>query len=146
MSGSDEAKEHWSLRLNHHSPAPLWTQLAREIRRLTAEWSLPVGHSLPSVEFLSDQYAISPHIVREAYGALQDAGYIESSPEAGYYVAQAVSMEYVTVPPGSKVTAPAADPDMHPDLPSWIVVGIKVETPGMDTLWFDSTRTVLIVS
>lgn len=146
MTNNDEAKEHWPLRLNYHSPVPLWTQVARELRRRIAEWNLPAGHALPSEQFLTGQYALSPDTVRQAYQAMADAGQVEPSLDLGYVVAEAVPMQYVTVLPGSKVTAPAADPDMDPDLPPWLVVGLKVETPGMDTIWYDATRTTLIVS
>lgn len=142
----DELKETWGLRLNHHSPAPLWTQLARELRRRIADWSLPAGHSLPSEQFLSDQYGLSRDTVQQAYQAMQEAGQVSFGQDSGYIVAQAVSREYVQVRPGSKITAPAADPDMHPDLPAWLIVGIKVEAPGMEPAWYDATRTTLIVS
>lgn len=146
MANNDEAKEHWPLRLNHHSPVPLWTQVARELRRRIVEWNLPAGHALPSEQFLTGQYALGPDTVRQAYQAMADAGQVEPSTDAGYVVAEAVPMQYVTLLPGSQVTAPAADPDMDPDLPPWLVVGLKVETPGMDTIWYDATRTTLIVS
>jgi DNA-binding transcriptional MocR family regulator len=142
----DELKERWGLRLNHHSPAPLWTQVARELRRRIAEWSLPAGHALPSEQFLSDQYGLSRDTVRQAYQAMQEAGLVSSGQGHGYIVAQAVSMQYVQVLPGSKITAPAADPDMHPDMPAWLIVAIKVEAPGMEPVWYDATRTTLIVS
>jgi hypothetical protein len=142
----DEQKERWRLRVNQHSPLPLWTQIARELRRRIAEWSLPVGHALPSVQFLADQQGIPSHEFRTAYGAMQAAGHIDSR-DGQYFVAQAVPMEYVQVLPGSKITAPAADPDMDPDLPPWLVVGLRVEAPGgLDPIWYDATRVTLIVS
>jgi DNA-binding GntR family transcriptional regulator len=121
-------------------------QVARELRRRIAEWSLPAGHSLPSEQFLSDQYGLSCDTVRRAYQAMQKAGQVSSEQDSGYIVARAVAMQYVQVQSGSKITAPAADPDMHPDLPGWLIVGIKVEAPGMEPTWYDSTRTPLIVS
>jgi GntR family transcriptional regulator len=146
VANNDEAKEHWPLGLNHHNPVPLWTQVARELRRRIAEWNLPASHALPSEQFLSGQYALSPDTVRQAYQAMTEAGRVESEPDTGYVVADTVPMQYVTVLPGSRVTAPAADPDMERDLPPWLVIGLKVETPGMDTIWYDATRTTLIVS
>jgi DNA-binding transcriptional MocR family regulator len=137
--------DRWNLRLNHHSPIPLWCQIGREVRRNTAERRLPVGHALPSVDSLAERLGLDPHEVRTAYGALQAAGYIDST-DGEYFVAQAVSMQYVQVLPGSRVTAPAGDPDMHSDLPAWLAVAIKVEAPGMEPIWYDSTRTTLIVS
>jgi DNA-binding transcriptional MocR family regulator len=142
----DELKERWLLRLNHHSPVPLWTQVARELRRRIVEWSLPAGHSLPSEQFLSDQYGLSRETVRHAYHAMQEAGQVGSEQESGYFVARAVPKEYVQVLPGSMITAPAADPDMHPDMPAWLIVALKVEAPGMEPVWYDATRTTLIVS
>jgi DNA-binding GntR family transcriptional regulator len=142
----DELKEQWGLRLNYHSPVPLWTQLARELRCRIVEWSLPAGHSLPSERFLCDQYRLSRDTVRQAYQAMQDVGLVRSGQGPGYLVAQAVPMEYVQVLPGRKITAAAADPDMHPDMPAWLIIGIKVEAPGMEPIWYDATRTTLIVS
>ena len=147
---ADEMKERWRLRLNHHSPVPLWTQVARELRRCIVQWNLPVEHLLPSEEFLADQNGLSRDPVRQAYLAMEEAGLVSSGPgpgpESGYYVAEAVTMEYVQVLPGSKITAPAADPDMDPDMPPWLVVALKVEAPGLDPIWYDATRVTLIVS
>jgi DNA-binding transcriptional MocR family regulator len=141
----DELKEHWNLSLNHHSPAPLWTQVARELRRRIVEWNLPVGHLLPGEQFLTDQYSLPPDTVQQAYQALQEAGQIGYEDGTGYFVAEAVPMQVVHVPPGSRITAPAAEPD-NPDMPSWLVIAIKIEPPGMDPIWYDATRTTLIVS
>jgi DNA-binding transcriptional regulator YhcF (GntR family) len=146
MATNDEAREHWALRLNHHSPVPLWAQVARELRRYITERNFPVGHALPPEQVLAAEYGLSRSTVQQAYQAMLAAGQVDYGPRAGYCVAEAVPMLYVTVRPGSKVTAPAADPDMDRDLPPWLVVGLKVETPGMDTVWYDATRTTLIVS
>lgn len=146
MADNDEAKEHWPLRLNYHSPVPLWAQVARELRGRIVEWNLPVGHTLPTERFVAEQYGLDADTVQQGYRVMVEARQVSYEPGVGYVVAEAVSMEYVQVLPGSRVTAAAADPDMEPDLPPWLVVGFKVETPGKDTIWYDATRTTLTVS
>lgn len=142
----DALKEHWHLELNHHSPIPLWTQVARELRLRIVQWRLPAGHALPTVQFLAGQFALSRATVRQAYAAMEETGMVRCVPGSGYQVAHGVSAQIVQVLPGTRITAPAADPDVQPDMPWWIVVALKVEPPGEDPLWFDATRTTLIVS
>jgi DNA-binding transcriptional MocR family regulator len=137
---------HPALRLNPQSPVPLWAQVARELRRRIVEWELPAGSPLPPEQFLADQYGLSFSTAQQAYRAMQEAGQVESGPRDGYHVTRAVPMEYVPVPPGSKITAPAAGPDVHPDIPWWLVIALKVEAPGMEPVWYDATRTTLMVS
>src|SRR5215469_13500935 len=95
------------LRLNRQSPAPLWVQLGRELRRCIAEHKLPVRTPLPSEPWLITRYGLTAKTTGRAYQALHDIGQIEGKRGEGYHVAQEIPLEYVTVVPGSRITAPA---------------------------------------
>jgi len=134
------------IRLNRRSPVPLWVQLGRELRRCIAEHKLPVGTPLPSEPWLVTRYGLTAKATGRTYKALQDMGQIDGKRGVGYQVAQEIPLEYVTVVPGSKITAPAShDPSIKSDLPWWAVIALRVQAPGMDPIDFDSTRTVLLV-
>lgn len=145
---SAEQQTPWDeLRLNRQSPAPLWVQLGRELRRCIAENRLPVGTPLPSEPWLITRYGLTAKATGRTYKALHDIGQIDGKRGEGYHVAQEIPLEYVTVVPGSKITAPAPhDPGIKSDLPWWAVIALRVEAPGMDPIYFDSTRTVLLVA
>jgi DNA-binding FadR family transcriptional regulator len=119
--------------------------VARELRRRIVEWDLRAGSSLPPEEFLADEYGLSRSIVQQAYRALVEAGQVDFGPRGGYGVAEAVQMEYVQVSSGTRITAPAVQPDINPDMPWWLVIAFKVEAPGKEPVWYDATRTMLIV-
>jgi Bacterial regulatory proteins, gntR family len=82
VADNDKAKENWLLTLNHRSPVPLWAQLARELRRRIAEWSLPVGHALPPEQFLADEYGLRRSTIQQAYQAMLEAGQVDYGPRA----------------------------------------------------------------
>jgi DNA-binding transcriptional MocR family regulator len=147
MSRMSRQQTPWDeLRLNRLSPMPLWVQLGREIRRCIAVRGLPAGTPLPSEPWLITRYGLTATTTGKAIKALRDAGQITGQRGHGYLVAEELPLEYVTVPPGSKITAPALhDPSIESDLPWWAVVVLRVEAPGMDPIYFDSTRTVLVV-
>jgi len=135
------------LRLNTQSPVPLWVQLGRELRRCIAEHKLPVGTALPSEPWIVTRYGLTAKATGKTYKALRDIGQIDGKRGEGHYVAQEIPLEYVTVVPGSKITAPApGDPSIQSDLPWWAVIALRVEAPDMDPIYFDSTRTVLLVA
>jgi hypothetical protein len=148
MDCEDDA-EHapWDgLKINSESPVPMWAQLGRELRRCMAERSMPVGTPLPSEPALASRYQLSRDTVRQACQALVEIGQIDAWRGDGYCVAREVPLEYVTVVPGSRITAPPPpDPGVQPDIPWWVVVTLCVEAPGMDPVYFDGTRTVLLV-
>jgi DNA-binding transcriptional MocR family regulator len=145
---SAEQPNPWNeLRLNTQSPVPLWVQLGRELRRCIAEHKLPVGTPLPSESWIVTRYGLTVKATGKTYDALHDIGQIDGKRGEGYHVAEETPLEYVTVVPGSKITAPAPhDPSIESDLPWWAVIALRVEAPGMEPLYFDSTRTVLLVA
>lgn len=148
MSEGDAEHSPWDgLRLNSESPVPMWAQLGRELRRSMVEHSVPVGTPLPSEPALASRYELSRDAVRQACQALVGIGQIEIWLSGGYCVAQEIPLEYVTVVPGSRITAlPPPHPGVQPDIPWWVVVTLCVAAPGMDPIYFDGTRTVLLVS
>jgi biotin operon repressor len=148
VSQRDADQTPWDdLKLNKDSPVPMWAQLGRELRRSMVEHSLPVGTPLPSEPALASRFGLSRDTVRQACEALVEIGQIDVWLQDGYCVAQEIPLEYVTVLPGSRITAPAPpDPSEAPDLPWWVVVTLCVEAPGMEPVYFDGTRTVLLVS
>jgi DNA-binding transcriptional MocR family regulator len=148
VSERDAEQTPWDgLKLNSDSPVPLWAQLGRELRRRMVERSLPVGTPLPSEPALASKYELSRETVRRAYQALVETGQIDPWRSDGYCIAREIPPEYVTVAPGSRITAPPPpDPSEAPGLPWWIVVTLRVEAPGKEPIHFDGTRTVLLVS
>jgi hypothetical protein len=148
VSQRDAEQAPWDdLKLNSNSPVPMWAQLGRELRRCMVERSMPVGTPLPSEPALASRYGLSRDTVRRACEALVEIGQIDIWLEDRYCVAQEIPLEYVTVVPGSRITAPPPpDPSEAPDLPWWVVVTLRVEAPGMEPVYFDGTRTVLVVS
>jgi len=148
MSQRDAEQTPWDgLKLNLLSPVPMWAQLGRELRRCIAEQRLPVGTPLPSEPWLITRYGLTAKTTGKAYRALREIGQIGGKRGQGYHVAEELPVEYVTVVPGSRITAPPPpDPGVQPDIPWWVVVTLRVEAPGMDPIYFDGTRTVLLVS
>lgn len=135
------------LRLNTQSPVPLWVQLGRELRRCIAEHKLPVGTPLPTEPWIITRHGMSAKDTGRTYKALRDIGQIGGKRGEGYHVAEEIPMQYVTVVPGSKITAPAPhDPTIKSDVPWWAVIALRVEPPGMEPIDFDATRTVLLVA
>src|SRR5215469_8714535 len=114
----------WSeLRLNRESPVPAWVQLGRELRRCIAEQKLPVGTPLPSEPWLITHYGLTAKATGRTYKALLDIGQVDGTRGDGYYVAQELPLEYVTVLPGSRITAPPPhDPSIKSDMPWWAVI------------------------
>jgi DNA-binding transcriptional MocR family regulator len=145
---SAEQSTSWNeLSLNHESPVPLWVQLGREIRRRIAEHKLSWRTPLPSEAWFVCRYGLTSATVGKTIRALLDIGQIAGKRGDRLYVAQELPLEYVTVLPGSKITAPAShDPTIKSDVPWWAVVALRVETPGMEPIDFDGTRTVLLVA
>lgn len=138
-----------ALVLNPRSPVSLWTQLARALRERIVQRNLPVHAPLPSEQFLADEYNLSRNTVRRAYQALQDSGQVGSRQGSGFFVAEQVEMQYVQVLPGARISFAAADPDHMSDIPWWLASAIKIEPPpeeALDPMWYDPTRTTLIVS
>ena len=142
-----EEQTHWGdLRLNMESFAPLWVQLAREVRRSIAVNGLKVGTELPSEHWLIVTYGLTIKDTGPAYEALADIGQIEGDRRDGFRVAEELPLEYVTVKSGSLIHAPAHhDPIIKSHLPDWAVIALCVEAPGADPIYYDGTRTVLLV-
>ena len=64
----------------------LYQQVAESITSLIDAGALKPGDKVPSVRGLSKQLSVSISTVLEAYRRLEDAGFIYSRPQSGYYV------------------------------------------------------------
>jgi DNA-binding transcriptional MocR family regulator len=132
------------------APIPLFAQIGRAIRFRIAHWSLPAGSLLPSEPAFAEQHGLSRETVRRAYRLLRDAGTIESKRGVGWFVTEAIPVRYVTVPPGTRISARPARPgdvDTIQNRQVMLMTGsLVVEEPGEPPVIYDPMRTVIIVA
>src|SRR5262245_17304608 len=74
------------LRLDPHSPEPIFEQLAFQVKARIARGKLDEGDRLPSVRELAKDLAINPNTVARAYQALEGQGVIVRRQGAGCFV------------------------------------------------------------
>jgi len=67
--------------------APIWQQIAEQIRSLVLSGALAPGEELPTVRALAVGLAVSPRAVEHAYAQLERAGLVSGAYESGHYVA-----------------------------------------------------------
>lgn len=65
----------------------LYEQLVEDLTHLIREGVLRPGDRMPSVRKLTRSHSVSPGTVLQAYGVLEDRGFIEARTRSGYYVA-----------------------------------------------------------
>ncbi len=65
------------LRVDLHSPEPLYRQIAAQVRRQILDGSLPDGEKLPAAKVLATSLGVNLHTVLKAYGCLRDEGLIQ---------------------------------------------------------------------
>lgn len=70
------------------SEAPIYRQLAGQIRRGVALGKLAVGEQLPSVRELSRQLVVNPNTIARAYLELERDGVVHTRHGIGVFVAQ----------------------------------------------------------
>jgi len=68
------------------TPTFLYEQLAQDLTTAIQEGSYTVGQRLPSLRDVGKTYTVSLATVIQAYGILEQQGYIEARPKSGYYV------------------------------------------------------------
>jgi DNA-binding transcriptional MocR family regulator len=68
------------------NPPLLYAELARGLEESLAQGTLRPGQRLPSVRRMSHQRGVSISTVLQAYGLLENRGWIEARPQSGYYV------------------------------------------------------------
>jgi GntR family transcriptional regulator len=77
------------LRIDAHSPVPIWSQIEEALRHLIAAGRLSPGIAVPSVRDLARELRINPATVSKAYQRLTEAGVLEVRRGDGTYVASA---------------------------------------------------------
>ncbi|MEO8431246.1 MAG: GntR family transcriptional regulator [Acidobacteriota bacterium] len=76
------------LRIDPSDPAPIWSQIERNLRRLVASSALAPGEAVPSVRDLAKDLRVNPATVAKAYQRLADAGILAVRRGDGTYVAE----------------------------------------------------------
>jgi DNA-binding transcriptional MocR family regulator len=150
----DEAHAMWvgaeDLVLYPDAPIPLFVQIARHIRFRIAHWGLPAGSLLPSEPMFAERHGLSRETVARAYRLLRDAGAIRSRRGVGWFVAEALPVREVTVPPGTRISARPAKPgdvDTIQNRQVMLMTGsLVVEEPGNPPVIYDPMRTVIVVA
>lgn len=148
----DQANSLWigtDLVLYPDAPIPLFVQLARHIRFRIAHWDLPAGSLMPSEPMFAEQHGLSRETVGRAYRLLRDAGAIKSKRGVGWFVVEGIPVRYVTVAPGSKISARPARPgdvDTIQNRQVMLMTGsLVIEEPGEPPVIYDPMRTVVLV-
>ena len=78
----------------HISPsdgAPLYLQIANQIKYMVASGRLASGEELPPIRVLAEQLVVNPNTVARAYRELEIAGVVAKRRTAGTYVSDAGS-------------------------------------------------------
>ncbi|MCL2639972.1 MAG: GntR family transcriptional regulator [Phycisphaerales bacterium] len=76
-----------TFRITPGSPAPIYQQIATQIRHAIATEALQPGDLVPSVRALAEQLLINPNTVAKAYADLSRDGLLEALPGKGLVVA-----------------------------------------------------------
>lgn len=126
--------------INPHSDTPVYQQLYNSIKSNVEQGTIPAGEKLPSIRRLSGDLHVSRTTIETAYQQLCVEGYIESSPQRGYYVLQAAHKisagePAVSFPQQKLLPMPKADYDFRSG---------SIDTRGTDSvLWRKYVREVL---
>lgn len=73
--------------ISNDSPAPIYRQIAEQVRRFVAAGQLQVGERLPSVRAMAERFGINPMTVSRAYAELAGDGVLLRRRGAGMVVA-----------------------------------------------------------
>ena len=65
------------IRIDPTATTPIYTQIAREVRRAAVAGEVVVGQRLPAARDLARSLAVNMHTVLRAYADLRDEGVIE---------------------------------------------------------------------
>jgi DNA-binding transcriptional regulator YhcF (GntR family) len=74
------------IRIDTAATAPLYEQIARELRRAIAQGEIEPGDRLPAAKDLASAVGVNIHTVLRAYAQLRDADLIELRPRRGAVV------------------------------------------------------------
>ena len=72
--------------VSQNERTPRYEQLAANLARQIELGAYQPGRRLPSVRQTSKEHGLSVTTVLQAYGLLEDQGWIEARPQSGYYV------------------------------------------------------------
>lgn len=75
------------LKIDPHSPVPIYLQLVEEVKKAVAYGALTAGDQLPSVRELSVQLTLNPNTVARAYQELERLGVVVTQRGRGTFVA-----------------------------------------------------------
>ena len=151
MTERHEVHAQWAdagLVLYPESPVPLYVQLAAAIRRRIAWWELQAGALLPSEPTFAEMHGLSRETVNRAYRLLREAGVIRAKRGVGWFVAKALPVSYVPVPPGSRVymrnVLPGDVLGSPQPPPVLLATALIVEEPGKPPVAYDPMATVAV--
>jgi GntR family transcriptional regulator len=104
------------LHISTASRAPIYQQLAQQIREAIARGELQPEAALPSVRQLSRELVVNPNTVARAYTELEREGLLISRPGRGVYVAQ----------PRNDLTRAARDRRLTEQLDRWLTEAVHL--------------------
>ncbi|HWB58995.1 MAG TPA: GntR family transcriptional regulator [Chthoniobacteraceae bacterium] len=70
------------------NPAPIYKQIADQVRRAVGTRGLMEGEQMPSVRALAERLVINPNTVARAYAELSRDGILDSQAGRGFFVAK----------------------------------------------------------
>lgn len=74
------------ISLNYRDARPIYEQVKDGLRHLVVTGALQAGDKLPSVRALASSLAINPNTIQRAYAALEEEGYVSTTPGKGAFV------------------------------------------------------------
>ena len=125
-------------KLKFTSSDHLYMQVADGIEKMIADDVLQIGHKLPSVRVLSDEYGISMGTAFQAYYHLEGKGLIESKPKSGYYVRfnhrrlPGLPKTIIAEPIPSEVSVKDMIASVYKDLSATDIINFSVAVPALE--------------
>lgn len=74
------------ISLNYRDARPIYEQVRDGLRHLVVTGAIAVGEKLPSVRAMAASLAINPNTIQRAYAALEEEGYVSTTPGKGAFV------------------------------------------------------------
>jgi GntR family transcriptional regulator/MocR family aminotransferase len=86
-------KKQLDIRIDESSTAPVYEQLANQMRQLICAKTFEPTEQIPSIRALADQLNVSPTTVRRAFQMLIDEGWLTQQRGSGTYVSPSVELQ-----------------------------------------------------
>jgi GntR family transcriptional regulator len=80
------------IQISSRDAAPVYVQIAEQVRRLIACGELAEGDELPSIRALAEELIVNPNTVAKAYRELETAGLVAVRRSSNTYVAATRAM------------------------------------------------------